>query len=149
MHICVVSFIDSETQEKRKDSQWSCFVWTFSFKLLVGIHKLYNIHLKLRKNSDRLSKTFSGFTLPESLMKTPAWINMLDQFYSSFCRKFCNQEKFRKICENFMLKRTIAITEKLQRIKYITLFKHAQFRTVFRIQLNIYDRAFFAKIVKG
>ena len=81
-------------------------VLTFFFKLLVRTHKIYNIHLKLQKNSACLSKTFSDFILPESLMKTQAWINMLDQFHSSLCRKqlFCNQEKFRKICENLMFK---------------------------------------------
>ena len=44
--------------------------------------------------------------LPESLMKTQAWIKMLDQFRSSLCRKhfFFNTEKFRKTCENLMFK---------------------------------------------
>ena len=82
------------------------FVWTFFFKLLGRTHKIYNVYLKLQKNSACLSKTFSDFILPESLMKTQAWINMLDQFHSSLCRKqlFCNQEKFRKTCENLMFK---------------------------------------------
>ena len=82
------------------------FLWTFFFKLLVRTHKIYNIHVKLQTNSACLSKTFSNFMLPESLIKTQAWINMLDQFHSSLCRKqfFCNQEKFRKTCENLMFK---------------------------------------------
>ena len=78
----------------------------FFFKLLGRTHKIYNIHVKLQTNSTCLSKTFSNFMLPESLMKTQAWIKMLDQFRSSLCRKqfFCNTEKFRKTCENLMFK---------------------------------------------
>ena len=74
------------------------FVWAFLFKLFVRTHKIYNIHLKLQKNSALLRKTFSDFTLSENLMKTQPWINMLDQFHSNLCRKqlFCNQEKFQK-----------------------------------------------------
>ena len=81
-------------------------LWAFFSKLLVRTHIIYNIHVKLQTNSACLSKTFSNFMLPESLIKTQAWINMLDQFHSSLCRKqfFCNQEKFRKTCENLMFK---------------------------------------------
>ena len=44
-----------------------------------------------------------------------------------------------------MLKWTIATIENLQRIKYITLFKHTQLTATFRIQLNIYDIVFLQK----
>ena len=62
-------------------------------------------------------------------------INVLDQLHSSLCRSqlFCNQENFENEKDN------------LQRIKYITLFEHTQFRATFRTQLDICGRAFLQK----
>ena len=101
----VASFIHRDTQ-KRKIFSMILFVWTLFFKLLVRIHKIYNIHLKLQKNSVCLCKSFSNFILPGNLMNTQVWINMLDQFQPSLCRKqlFCHQQNFRKTCENLMFK---------------------------------------------
>ena len=91
------------------------FVWTFFLKVLVRTHKVYNIHLRLQKNYVCLSKNFSDFILPESLLNIQAWINMLDQLQSSLCRKqlFCNQEKFQKTCESLMFKMNDSDNRKL------------------------------------
>ena len=89
----------------------------FLFKLLVRAHKLYNNKLKLRKNSACVSKTYfllkifsarfhpsrksiftkflqkygssilSVINIDENSLQIQMAINILDQFYSSLCRK--------------------------------------------------------------
>ena len=75
--------------------------------------------------------------IDENSLQMQTAINMLDQFHSSFYRKqfFVTKKSFEKL--------------NLQRIKYITLFQHTEFRAVFRTQSNIYDGAFSVKIADG
>ena len=72
---------------------------------------------------------------------------MLDQFHSSLWKNNCfvTKKSFDKPVKISCLKWTIATIENLQRIKYITLFKHTQLTATFRIQLNIYDIVFLQK----
>lgn len=89
-------------------------------------------------------KIFLLLNVNENCLQVQTRIITLDHFHSSLYRKqlFWNQVKFRKHVKISCLKWTIVVKENLQRVKFVTFFKHTELGAVFRTQLNIYEGTF-------